>query len=93
MEDIQGYLGDYSPPPSGGGWGGGGGGGGGGLLLAVTLCDIGWLNVSVECCVFCSSVFFCEKKNGSLWEKERSSVRERKVLRERKKGPLWEIEH
>ena len=32
------------------------------LRLAVTLCDIGWLNVSVECCVFCSSVFFCEKK-------------------------------
>ena len=31
------------------------------LTLAVTLCDIGWLNVSVECCVFCSSVFFCEK--------------------------------
>jgi len=33
------------------------------LRLAVTLCVIGWLNVSVECCVFCSSVFFCEKKN------------------------------
>ena len=31
------------------------------LTLAVTFCDIGWLNVSVECCVFCSSVFFCEK--------------------------------
>ena len=31
------------------------------LTLAVTLCEIGWLNVSVECCVFCSSVFFCEK--------------------------------
>ena len=31
------------------------------LRLAVTLCDIGWLNVSVEPCVFCSSVFFCEK--------------------------------
>ena len=33
------------------------------LRLAVTLCDIGWLNVSVKLCVFCSSVFFCEKKN------------------------------
>ena len=33
------------------------------LRLAVTFCDIGWLNVSVRCCVFCSSVFFCEKKN------------------------------
>ena len=33
------------------------------LKVAVTLCEIGWLNVSVECCVFCSSVFLCEKKN------------------------------
>ena len=33
------------------------------VLLAVRFCEIGWLNVSVECCVFCSSVFFCEKKN------------------------------
>ena len=33
------------------------------LKVAVTFCEIGWLNVSVECCVFCSSVFFCEKKN------------------------------
>ena len=32
------------------------------LTLAVTLCVIGWLNVSVALCVFCSSVFFCEKK-------------------------------
>ena len=33
------------------------------LKMGVRFCDIGWLNVSVECCVFCSSVFFCEKKN------------------------------
>ena len=33
------------------------------LKVAVRFCEIGWLNVSVECCVFCSSVFFCEKKN------------------------------
>ena len=33
------------------------------LMLAVTFCDIGWLNVSVKLCVFYSSVFFCEKKN------------------------------
>ena len=33
------------------------------LRLAITFCDIGWLNVSVKLCVFCSSVFFCEKKN------------------------------
>ena len=52
--------------------------------MAVRFCEIGWLNVSVEYCVFCSSVFFCERKKGPLWEKERSSVRERKVLRERK---------
>jgi len=26
------------------------------LRLAVTFCDIGWLNVSVGLCVFCSSV-------------------------------------
>ena len=32
-------------------------------MLAVTFCVIGWLNVSVGLCVFCSSVFFCEKKN------------------------------
>ena len=31
--------------------------------MAVRFCEIGWLNVSVECCVFCSSVFFCERKN------------------------------
>ena len=32
------------------------------LRLAVTFCEIGWLNVSVKPYVFCSSVFFCEKK-------------------------------
>jgi len=31
------------------------------IKVAVRFCEIGWLNVSVECCVFCSSVFFCEK--------------------------------
>ena len=30
--------------------------------MAVRFCVIGWLNVSVKPCVFCSSVFFCEKK-------------------------------
>ena len=30
--------------------------------VAVRFCEIGWLNVSVKCCVFCSSVFFCERK-------------------------------
>ena len=30
--------------------------------VAVTFCEIGRLNVSVKLCVFCSSVFFCEKK-------------------------------
>ena len=39
------------------------------LTLAVTLCEIGWLNVSVKLCVFCSSVLFCEKKNApTLWD-------------------------
>ena len=33
------------------------------LRLAVTFCDIGWLDVSVNLCVFCSSVIFCERKN------------------------------
>ena len=33
------------------------------LRLAVRFCEIGWLNVSVGLCVFCSSVLFCEKKN------------------------------
>ena len=37
------------------------------LKVAVRFCVIGWLNVSVECCVFCSSV---------------SSVRKRMFLRE-----------
>ena len=32
------------------------------LKVAVRFCDIGWLNVSVGLCVFCSSVFFCERK-------------------------------
>ena len=31
-------------------------------MLAVTFCVIGWLNVSVKPCVFCSSVIFCERK-------------------------------
>ena len=31
--------------------------------MAVRFCEIGWLNVSVGLCVFCSSVIFCEKKN------------------------------
>ena len=36
--------------------------------LAVRFCEIGWLNVSVKPFVFCSSVFFCEKKNiGDVW--------------------------
>ena len=29
--------------------------------MAVRFCEIGWLDVSVKLCVFCSSVFFCEK--------------------------------
>ena len=32
------------------------------LRLAVTLCDIGWLNVSVGLCVFCSSVYSVRKR-------------------------------
>ena len=32
------------------------------LKVAVTFCEIGWLNVSVECCVFCSSVFSVRKR-------------------------------
>ena len=32
------------------------------LKVAVRFCEIGWLNVSVEPCVFCSSVIFCERK-------------------------------
>ena len=31
--------------------------------MAVRFCEIGWLNVSVGLCVFCSSVIFREKKN------------------------------
>ena len=36
--------------------------------IAERFCAIGWLNVSVRLCDFCSSVWFCEKKNtwGSL---------------------------
>ena len=36
--------------------------------MAVRFCEIGWLNVSVGLCVFCSSVFFCERKKGPSWE-------------------------
>ena len=32
------------------------------LKVAVRFCEIGWLNVSVKPCVFCSSVIFCERK-------------------------------
>ena len=45
-------------------------GAGGEASVAVRFCEIGWLNVSVALCVFCSPVFFCERKKGSLWEKE-----------------------
>ena len=38
-------------------------GAGGEASVAVRFCVIGWLNVSVCICVFCSSVFFCERKN------------------------------
>ena len=31
------------------------------LKVAVRVCEIGWLNVSVGLCEICSSVFFCEK--------------------------------
>ena len=50
------------------------------LRLAVMFCDIGWLNVSVRLCVFCFSVYFCEKKKCPQREKEMSSVKERIVL-------------
>ena len=39
--------------------------------VAVRFCDIGWLNVSVECCVFCSSVFSVRKRTHPPCEKER----------------------
>ena len=32
------------------------------LKVAVRFCEIGWLNVSVECCVFCSSVLSVRKR-------------------------------
>ena len=32
------------------------------LRLAVTFCEIGWLNVSVKPCVFCSSVLSVRKR-------------------------------
>ena len=39
------------------------------LKVAVRFCVIGWLNVSVKLCVFCSSVLFCEKENApTLWD-------------------------
>ena len=42
--------------------------------VAVRFCEIGWLNVSVECCVFCSSVLFCERKYApSRWDKNHES--------------------
>ena len=38
------------------------------LKVDVRFCEIGWLNVSVKYRVFCSSVFFCEKKNATtVW--------------------------
>ena len=37
-------------------------------LLAVRFCEIGWLNVSVETCVFCSSVFSVRKRTHPLDE-------------------------
>ena len=39
------------------------------VLLAVRFCEIGWLNVSVECCVFCSSVFSVRNRTHPLvWD-------------------------
>ena len=35
---------------------------GGEASVAVRFCEIGWLDVSVECCVFCSSVLSVRKR-------------------------------
>ena len=51
--------------------------------MAVRFCEIGWLNVSVECCVFCSSVFFCEKKNNCETRWRGFSLTERTEFTER----------
>ena len=71
------------------------------LKVAVRFCEIGWLNVSVECCVFCSSVFFCERKKviierqntnyinrecQDILQRASFSFRERTVL-EARRGP------
>ena len=36
--------------------------------MAVRFCEIGWLNVSVETCVFCSSVFSVRKRTLPLYD-------------------------
>ena len=40
-------------------------------MLAVRFCEIGWLNVSVDLCVFCSSVFSVRNRPLPPCEKER----------------------
>ena len=48
---------------------------GGEASVAVRFCEIGWLNVSVGLCVFCSSVFFCEKENAPSVRKRTLEIR------------------
>ena len=38
------------------------------LKMAVRFCEIGWLNVSVKLCVFCSSVFSVRNRTHPLYE-------------------------
>jgi len=38
------------------------------LKVAVRFCEIGWLNVSVHLCVFCSSVYSVRNRTHPLYE-------------------------
>ena len=75
QQASRGNLTYYAPPC------GGGVGGGATIFWALTCAQKR----------FCSICEFCERKKCSSWEKEMFFVRERKVLRERKKSPSWEI--
>ena len=97
MDDIQGYLGNHSPLHSERGWGWGyrrpsayrdhralllmm-------VVMSVLSVDLMSLWTFVCSVLLCSSVrernILCERKKYPPWEKERSYVRERNVLRER----------
>ena len=61
--------------------------------VAVRFCEIGWLNVSVGLCVFCSSVYSVRNRTHPLYEITQKLIRWRKLLSHRvaHSSHLWVV--